>query len=379
MHGAEESMPKQISLKTASAAYESEKKTSLCSDVGSAPLGTQSFGIVSESVAGTKIKPKRVLCQRPGDNVAEQSRPDNPLVSSSLQREITANRSNSPSPEEFIRSLFSTVESSDDQDLDPIERERLESPPGFDVLVNNASEDFIYEDDAGYLLHHDVEDHEKYDYEDKNEYDPTYPDLRISFGREHVDEEDIRNSIVKFPFFENEMALNCSFEQKREHFETDMSYECRSGVDLRDFLKKRRVIDGQYPTYPQIRERPHPPPPPPPMVPRRHLQGRLASKIEVHSVGSRTHLNGGIHKPARYRHSHVGRSRNHQLKERRQNHLSEISGKKSSRKQRFTEESALLFTGPKTLAQIKEEKRKAQDNGGFLCSIDIDTELQESK
>lgn len=370
-------MPKQISLKTASAAYEVEKKASMCSDVGSAPLGTQSFGIVSESVDGTKIKPKRVLCQRSGGNVAEQSRPDNPLVSSSLQREITANRSNSPVPDEvFFRSLFSAIESSDDQDLDPIEREeRLESPPGFDVLVNNASEDFIYEDDLGYLLHHDVVDHEKYGYEDKNEHDRAYPDLRISFGQEHVDEEDIRNSIVKFPFFENEMALNCSFEQKREHCETDTSYECRSGVDLRDFLKKRRVIDGHYPpTYPQIRERPHPP-----MVPRRHLQGRLACKIEVDSVGSRTHLNGGIHKPARHRHSHVGRSRIHQLKERRQNHLSEISGKKSSRKQRFTEESALLFTGPKTLAQIKEEKRKAQDNGGFLCSIDIDTELQESK
>lgn len=369
-------MPKQISSKTASVAYDSEKKTSMCSDMGSAPVETQSFGIVSERVAGTKIKTEKLLYQHTGDNVAEQSRPDNvaeqsvsPLVSSSPRGEITANRSNSPVPEVFVRSLVSTVESSDDQDLDPIEREEwLESSPGFDVLVNNASEDFIYEDDAGYLLHHDVEDRENYDqplgydYEDKSEYDPAHPDLRIAFGQGHdsfqyVDDEDIRNSITKVPFYEKERALDCTFQQKRKHFETDLGYKCRSGVDLRDFLKKRRVIDGQYPTYSQIRERP-------PMLPRRHLQGRLASKIEVHSVGSRSHLNGGVHKPARYRHSHVGRSRHH-FKERRQgkqqNHLSEFSGKKSSRKQRSTEESA-LFTGPKTLAQIKEEKQKAQEN-----------------
>lgn len=367
LHGSEETMPNQVSSKTATAAYDSEKKTSMCSDMGSAPVETQSFGIISERVAGTKIKTEKVLCQYPGYNVAEQS--VSPMVSSP-RGEITANRSNSPVPEAFMRSLVSTVESSDDHDLDPIEREEwLESSPGFDVLVNNASEDFIYEDDAGYLLHHDMEDCENYDqplgydYEDKSKYDPAYPDLRISFGRGHdrfqyTDDEDIRNSITKLPFYEKERALDCTFQQKRKHFETDLGYKCRSGVDLREFLKKRRVIDGQYPTCSQIRERP-------PMLPKRHLQGRLASKIEVHSVGSRTHLNGGAHKPARYRHSRVGWSRHH-FKERRQgkqqNHSSEFLGKKSSRKQRSTEESA-LFTGPKTLAQIKEEKRKAQENG----------------
>lgn len=372
LHGPEETMPKRTSAKTASAAYDSEKKTSMCSDMGSAPVETQSFGIVSERVAGVKIKPKKVHCQPPGDNVAE--RRVSPQVSSPPHGEIAAIRSNSSVPEEaFARSLVSTGESSDDQDLDPIEREEWrESSPGFDVLVNNGSEDFIYEDDAGYLLHHDVEDPENYDqllgydYEDKIEYDPAYPDLGVSFGRgqdgfQYVDDDDIHNSITKFPFCEKERALDRTFQQKRKSFQADLGSKCHSGVDLRDYLKKRRVIDGQYPTYSQIRERP-------PMLPRRHQQGRLASKIEVRSFGSRigneTHLNG-IHKPARHRPSHVGRSRHH-FKERRlakqQNLLSEISGKKSSRKQRSAEKSG-LFTGPKTLAQIKEEKRKAQENG----------------
>lgn len=380
MHGPDETAHTWKSSKTVSAAVDgpsSDRKTSTCSDSVPAPVETQSFETVPKRAAGMKIKPEQKLQQPPPNKIAERH--------ASSFEEFAAIRSSSPILQEAVvhsRSQESAGLSSGDQKLEPVEREEwLESSPGFDVLVNDGSEDFECEDDAVFIAPNpDAEEDEDYsqylgyDYEDNIEVDRAYPDLRNSFERgvhdkyHHVDDEDM-NSVAKFSFREEDGRLDHTLQRKRTLCQEELGSEGRSCGDLRDYLKKRRVIDGQYPTYSQVRDRERPRP-----VSGGHLHGRLGSKVEVHSVGSRLEdktRSNDIYKHARPRRSILSSSRNHNnnhFKQRRsaerEDLLPDVSRKIDSRKQKSAEESA-LFTGPKSLAQIKEEKRKALANGGL--------------
>ncbi|KAM7512725.1 hypothetical protein LguiB_011600 [Lonicera macranthoides] len=242
------------------------------------------------------------------------------------------------------------IQGSSDENFngDHIEREDwLESSPGFDVLVNDRLENLGYEDDPEYLLDQSTV------YEDPVEYNPQYQEGRIlyeqgitSFG--DLDNELTFDYIRKNPIRSRERMLNPLPGRKRKFLSTDTG---RRGVDLRDHLKKRRVFDGPFETcfsrkhgltrvIGRSRERPQGP-------------GRFGSRLE-----NETLFKG---KPRRPR---LNKSRP-QVKERRQGKQfpsSEVLRKPVSKKRKTNEEPS-VFTGPKTLHQIKEEKKRAEQNG----------------
>ncbi|KAK9269730.1 hypothetical protein L1049_001508 [Liquidambar formosana] len=226
-----------------------------------------------------------------------------------------------------------------------------------------------------------------YDYEDPVEYDPTYPDAGIFYERRthdsyHCleDEHDLdyvrkvpgRSREMMSPGCSREMMSDCIFPRKRKFFPTELAANGRSGVDLRDCLRKRRAIDGHPVTcfsrrhdssrlIGRIQERPR-------QHGTRRLHGRLVSEVgsnTIEALGENETLRNGVNRRGRFRYSQINRSRQH-YKEKRQAKQrllsSDISRKHVSRVRRTTQESA-LFTGPKTLAQIKEEKGKTRENG----------------
>lgn len=399
MHEPEENTYTWKSSKQASAVVNGsplEKRGSTGTDSGPVPAELQSVGTAPKSMARTKVISQQVSHQSTPNNAAEhcQLTSNNaaeqifcPQISESPSEEAATIRSNFPIHTEGLvqrRSLESTDQCLGDQldnhivqevqEVDDhIEQEEwLESSPGFDVLVNDRSEDRDYEDEALYLLHHDVEDREyngqnlAFDYEDSIEYDPAYPDIRVSFERgvpdwyDHV-EEDVCDTTRITPLPARKNVLDRIMPRKRNILETELA-----GMDLRDYLKKRRMAESHYTGYVsgkplssrligKIPEKAS-------VGGRGHLRRRLASKVEI-AVESRIETENCLsstYQLGRTRRPRINRSRL-QTKERKPGKhqiLSEISGKTVSRKRRSTQEST-VFTGPKTLAQIKEEKKKA--------------------
>ncbi|CAL5339392.1 unnamed protein product [Camellia sinensis] len=330
-----------------------ENKASARSDAGSAPIET--FPIPSEAAPKREAEIQSTLkedVQSALNNVKDQSA--SPHLSTS-DCEETSVRSDTLLLEKGLiqsRSLVCTDQSSEEQVDGPIEREDwLESSPGFDVLVGDISEGLGYEDDQEYLLSVDRDGRELngnflgYDYEDRVEYDPTYHDAGILNDQERRDSHDqFDNYEQRFDYIRK--VHGCSREKKmldprkRKLLTVDLVIDGRRGVDLRDHLKKHRVIDGL-------------------PVTRFSRRNTNTSSFLADRSRERSRQHG------RFRDSFSNRPRQH-YKEKRQSkpHFlsSEISRKPVSRKRRLTEEST-MFTGPKTLAQIKEEKRKAPENG----------------
>ncbi|KAL3532360.1 hypothetical protein ACH5RR_005881 [Cinchona calisaya] len=395
MHGPEDNTAVWKSSKQASVVVDGpplEKKMSTGSDSGPAPAEIRSFRSDPKSTTGSKVVPEQESHQPTPNHAAEDHHPTPnhaadksvcPLISESSSEEHATIRSNSPIQTEGLvqrRSHESADQSSENQLGNHIKKEEwLESSPGFDVLVSDRSEHLDYGDEALYLIHHDMQDTEcnaqqlGYGYENNIEYDPMYPQISVSFEREIPDcyenvEEDICKSPERTPFPARERVLDRTLLRKRKHLETELA-----GIDLRDYLKERRT-ESQSTKYfsgrphssrliGKIREKAF-------IGGRRHLRGRLASKVEI-SVESRIEAGaclGRTYQHGRTRRPCTNRSRSvHQNKERKQGKrqiLSEIFAKTASRKKRSTEEST-MFTGPKTLAQIKEEKEKALGGRDF--------------
>ncbi|GMQ06928.1 hypothetical protein CsSME_00051339 [Camellia sinensis var. sinensis] len=277
------------------------------------------------------------------------------------------------------------IKDQNEQVDDYIEQEDwLESSPGFDVLVDNRSENLGYEEDPEYLIAIDRDGRELnghflgYDYEDPVEYDPAYPDAGILDEHERLDSSDQFDNeqrfdyIRKVPGRSREKMFYPVLPRKRKFLPVDMAIDGRRGMDLRDHLRKRRVINGRQVTsfsrrnnssrqVDQSQERS-----------RRHgtqwLHGRLIT--EENSNGHRSHGKNGtllnsINPQSWFRQSRsnkVGQHYKEKRQPKQQFHSSEVSRNTVSKKKRSAEESD-MFTGPKTLAQIKEEKRKATGNG----------------
>ncbi|KAL6951901.1 hypothetical protein U1Q18_047686 [Sarracenia purpurea var. burkii] len=143
-----------------------------------------------------------------------------------------------------------------------------------------------------------------------------------------------------------------------------------TGVDLRSHLGKRRVIDGRQVTRFSRRSNSQ--------IDRsqgssqRHSRWRLCERLTtgpndngLESLGNNGSLLNGADSQGWFRDSRSDRYRSSQrYKEKRlhkqQFHPSEVSRKPIARKR---PEEASTFIGPKTLAPIKEEKRKATGNG----------------
>ncbi|KAL3535836.1 hypothetical protein ACH5RR_004297 [Cinchona calisaya] len=355
--------------------------------VGSVPVPTRPslrtlVGIDPKRATGTKIIAQQESHQSSPNIAAEhcQLNPNNaaehsvcPQITDSPSEEAATVRSNSPIHTECLIELKSTDQGLGDELDNHIQQEEwLESSPGFDVLVNDRSEALDYEDEALHLLHHDMEDREcngqslVYDYKEDIEYDPAYPDIGVSFEREMSDyydhlEEDVRNTNLTTPFPVKESVLDRIERRKRKLLQTELA-----GMDLRDYLKKRGMAESQYTKYfsgtphssrliGKIAEETS-------TGIRGNLRGGLASKVEisVESLIETENCSNSICQHGKRRRPRINRSRL-QTKERKQvkqQILSEISGKTASRKRRYSQVST-MFTAPKTLAKIKEEKKKA--------------------
>ncbi|GKV06402.1 hypothetical protein SLEP1_g18300 [Rubroshorea leprosula] len=257
-----------------------------------------------------------------------------------------------------IRSNIYTDQSSEDQMDDHVEpEERLESSPGFDVLVNNKTENLDYEDESEYLLALDGEHREHFLGYDQDVYD----------AYDHLDNEHIFDN-VRRPSDHLGERLDSVFSQKRRKLLPDeLLSDVRSGVDLREHLRGRRGIDEHTSNHLSRRHESSR------LVgriqgrPQRHgvpisqrLHGRLASQVEIESLEDNGIFSNGSEQHGWHRHVDSNGSRQH-YRERRVAKQQSTSFE-VSRKRRSPEPSA-TFSGPKSLAQIKEEKRRAEEYG----------------
>lgn len=383
-HGHDDNAPAGKPSKTAALLL--ENKASAGNETRPAPTEIH----INPSESGPRVattlnfQPMEDLQQPVPKSVLQRS--TSPQIAISEDDETAVFRSESLLPAGFIqsRSPLCTDQSSEDQVDDHIEpEERWESSPGFDVLVGDKSEDLDYEDDPDYLLALNREHRELnglflgYDFEDPVECDPTYPDAelyehKIYDGFGHLD-NDLFGNVRRVTAHSRDKMLDSLLSQKRKFVPVELAVGDHNDVDLRDHLRRRRVVDGRPITGLSRRHRSSRPIGRSQERRRRHdmgrrLHGRLASEVVMNTVESHgengTLSNGANYQRGFLRRSQQYRSRKHfrDKKFNEQEFPTEVYRKQVTRERRSTQESS-LFTGPKTLAQIKEEKKKVEENG----------------
>ncbi|XP_057967194.1 zinc finger CCCH domain-containing protein 34-like [Malania oleifera] len=379
------------SVKTTSAGADApslDNKTSVGSDIRHVPNETHPNLSETAQKAASEIQfqPNDVHQKSVPNKVVKQSA--YPQTSVSESEEAAPIKSESLPPEGGLiesGSLICSDQSSDEQVDGHVEpEERWESSPGFDVLVDNRSDDMGYQDDPEYAVAleregREVNDHFlRYDFEDRVEYDSIYSDAEILCEHRIYDsydrlDYDHRSEYGQVPRRMRQRIADPILSRKRKLLPVGMAENGRNGVDLREHLRKHRMIDG-HPVNrfsrrndsPRLigrnRERS-----------RRHgagqrLHGRLASEVGRNMIGSfgeKESVSNGVNRQDRLRRLRLNRPRHH-FEEKRQAKMqfvpSEVSREPPTRERRYTSESS-SFTGPKSLAQIKEEKRKAMESG----------------
>ncbi|XP_038984658.1 zinc finger CCCH domain-containing protein 32-like [Phoenix dactylifera] len=269
-----------------------------------------------------------------------------------------------------------------------------ESSPGFDVLVDDESEQLAYEDNADYLLAQEKEANIlhghllQHDFESSTGYDPRdYPDVEHTYANGIYDSYDYLDRynpeyFERTPDYSRKRILEPMFHQRRKLPHREHGVAASDGLDLRDHLRKRRRMD----VYQSLseswnlhsnRRRDHN---------RKRLgwhemgwyPGRLASEVGKNmtiSSQSKTVSTSNDHR----RHGRLGeypwsnrhsRSRRKEREARRRKHRKplptlycEISQGSASKKEKSQPVMAANFSGPKTLAEIKEAKSRAKANG----------------
>nr|DAD44862.1 TPA_asm: hypothetical protein HUJ06_003092 [Nelumbo nucifera] len=338
---------------------------------------------VNQQSVSKQFQPKEDL-QQSAPNVSLD--PSSSPETSMPECDEAAAKSDSPPPAEDLvesRSLLGQDQSSEEHVDDRIEPEEWwESSPGFDVLVDDGSENMGYEDEPEYLMAHDSEARGlhnhllQYDYEDPSGYDPSeYQETGILYEQGIYDSYDrLEDDYTSYHArrvsdLSKERMLDPMFFRKRKILPREVGMDGQHSLDLREHLTKHRRMDRRQVSYnprrrnssrlnDRRRERPE-----------RHgmnslMQGRLASEVGKDMIGLRNENEIGprdSHRRGWFRQSQsrsTNRSRQHE-KERRHPRSNFLPSEISRESKRCTQDSA-TFTGPKTLAQIKEEKRKAR-------------------
>lgn len=282
------------------------------------------------------------------------------------------------------RSFQSSEKSSDDEhgDLDTLigPEEWLESSPGLDVLADNTnkSENRIFE--------YDLENTQAVDYEENIGYDPTYSDAgNLCEHENHISYDDLIDSEDNFDYVQT-LSIP-SRERKLDYFPPSERKFVPIKRDLRDrLISKRRVVIDDHQSMPHLPRKynwPH-------LIVQccerqrsynrsrigtRIMHKRLRQEIGSSFIGSRSEINIGVNNVNKSRgwsrHLHPYRSRQY-YKEKWVLTKQRLPSSAMSRKEvktervRVSRESIKEFTGPKSLAQIKEEKRKAgKERGSF--------------
>ncbi|KAK6941630.1 Zinc-finger CCCH domain [Dillenia turbinata] len=311
-----------------------------------------------------------------------------PVLSTYEHQEAVVMKSDSLIPTKgFVqhRSILCFNESSEEEVDDLLEpEEQWESSPGFDVLVDNGSEDLCYDENPENLQVIDGEERNieghllQYDYE---EYDPSYPDAGIFFEHElhgeysHLDNEHTFEYVREISCHSRERIIEPMTYRKRKLLPTKAAGNGRSALDLREHLRKRRIVDVCAVSHSSRRwisshihrtQERHPRP-----GRGRWLPWRLASVVEKNngrSWGEQETMSNVGHRRGLSKHPCLNRSasRKHsEAKAKRQSKRHFLSSapsrKHASRENRYNQEGN-SFAGPKTLEQIREEKRKAKEN-----------------
>lgn len=394
LHGPDGIAPNGKSSKSASAVTDallSENKTSAGDGTGSPP--TEIRPNPSEAplklAVDVRVQPKGHLLQSAPKRIPE--RRASPQISLSEGETVAVVKSDSMvAAEGFMKtkSHLYTDWSSDEHADDHVEpEERLESSPGFDVLVDNENraENLGFEDDSEYLLatnreHRELNGHFLgYDLEGPIEYDPMYPESEPHEGETYnvhyyLDNEHILDKVREYPGRARERILDSMLSRKRKLFPMKVSVD-DCNADLRDYLRKRRVVDGHSIVHSTRR---HESSRLMGRIQGRHrgllLHGRLASEFGKNYIESHGHkgtLPNGANQHGWARHSKSNILRQHPKGKRllkRKSHLSAISRKPFSSERRSSQ-TETAFTGPKSLAEIKEEKKKAEESGGHFGKV----------
>lgn len=352
--------------------------------------------IVSKALQSCKFQPIEDF-QRPVPKSAKQQDTSLQIAASEYQ-EAAEIKSDPITPEEgFVCSIshMCTEQDAEEQVNSHIEPEdRWESSPGFDVLVDDEMENLGYEDDSEYLPVLDREhrelngQHLRYEFKDTDEYDPICPEGGILYEQEIYDGYPCMDGDCTFaddrniPAYTRERIIDSILSRKRIRMPAEMTVHDRN-LDLRDHLRRRREINGHVTGFLRRHEsscvmfRN-------PERYRRHgvdqrLSRRLTSEVGLSMIDSNGRgetlaraYNHGI-----FRHSQqqISRRQPQLYKERlaKQPFLSsKISRKPVPKQRRSSHESATsTFNGPKTLAEIKEEKKAAEEGHFKSTSADF--------
>ncbi|KAI3929729.1 hypothetical protein MKX01_025897 [Papaver californicum] len=347
--------------------------------------------ITSKSAVKVQFRPQEVAPQPVKSKVLERS----PSLQASLpSNEEEPVKSDTPLSAEDVSEENPSPEqksSGEQVEEEHIEREEWwESSPGLDVLVDNESEG--YEDDHEYVPVHDGEVGRLHnhmlqsEYEDSVGYDPmeyTGAEVMYVSGVHDVycdlDEEkmfDYACGASKHLMHRHLDHVPCGM---RKILPRKVEVKGRNDMDLRDELRKRKRLEGYQPyrsprrygpTSLEIKGEEHP---------RLHRMShhphprRLASKVSHRTIGYGSQNDrdiSGVDKKSLLSLSETRRSnfRQHENENRRRPHFlpSEASPKVPiNRRKRGRPDATTpgLFTGPKSLAQIKEEKMKPMEAG----------------
>ncbi|CAJ2634801.1 unnamed protein product [Trifolium pratense] len=332
-----------------------------------------------KALSDIKLQPKEDLQLPLPKNVKQKD--DCLELSAFDHKEAPLTRSDSPSPDDSFAhnmSHSSTEQSSEEQQDSHVEpEERWESSPGFDVLVHDESGNLGYENDSEYLPVLDMDDHELneqylgYELKNTDEYNTMCSDADILYEQGTCDDyrcfdRDFTSaSERKVCGYSREIVLDSIFSRKRVRMSAAEMAAYDSDLDLRDHLRRRRGVNG----------------PPVTGFVRRHesssLMVRNRERHQRQGIGQQQNIRlttqlgfGSIrevedlsiaNKQRLFRPSQQNRPRN-LYREKPAKQPFHSSKKKVSRKpvvkqQNFIQESG-TFSGPKTLAEIKEEKMK---------------------
>ncbi|KAJ9551094.1 hypothetical protein OSB04_015139 [Centaurea solstitialis] len=342
-----------------------EKKLSSGSNTGMAPVRSHPDPSKTAQVEQTQTESKPPLdSPQLASGSAERSES---LDISATQCQENVVRSDSLLPRDaFVQSESDVYDQTSDQQVEGyVEREGwLESSPGFDVLVEGESERLGYEGDADYFSVHDEEGREldvryaECGFRDPDKYDPAYPELGIPLREEkydvynRLDNKRACDYVGKISGQSRESIFYRLSFQKRNS-QTEPIFNGRRGPDLREHLKKCKVDDRLQSCFSKGYD-------PPRLVD--HRVGRYPRRHGSRGGFDFDHRGNRLRKVAS-----VNRFKQ-PVKDKRpgkpQFLSSEVSrARKPTLRQKIKSRvEAAVFTGPKTLDQIKEEKKKTLQN-----------------
>lgn len=376
----------------------SEDKTASANKKELASTDADALFHPSKKVAGPTIECES-LCQPSAENVSRQSQIVSAKISLPECENVAVDELVSSPPAEESNDSRSHVHVAADQSYeepmtDSTEGENLwESSPGFDVVVGDGSENLDSDDDPEYILSTDLERREldselcRDNFEDLIECEPMHSDLELLYEREMHSYDHLEGEPV---VYKDRNIMSCSrgkfigsmFSRKRKLTLVNLDSEDWNCADRRSHLSRDRVY-GNRPIIGLSRRRNglscqmsrnfakprmhglyHPP-----------FGRRLA--LQVRKISRGAFPENLTFSNSCSRHESFRRSRQYMpcrhydgyRSARQQQPLLNMSRKPVLREpiirdHRFNLKS-VPFKGPKTLSQIREEKRKVEENGGF--------------